>query len=79
MHLCVRLVFTHPDTGFILEHILVDYSNIWMCSCSSNNSLRVTECKYLNVQHNSRIYSDSRGIRIPNPDWTRGGAGDGGG
>jgi len=47
---------------------------------SSNNPLRVnrTECQYLNVQHNSRIYSDSRGIRMPNLDWTRGEAGDGG-
>jgi len=31
------------------------------------------------VQHNLRIYSDSMGIRMPNPDWARGGAGDGGG
>jgi len=31
------------------------------------------------VQHNLRIYSDSMGIRMPNPDWVRGGAGDGGG
>jgi len=28
------------------------------------------------VKHHS-IYSDSRGIRMPNPDWARGGAGDG--
>jgi len=25
------------------------------------------------------IYSDLREIRMPNPDWTRGGTGDGGG
>jgi len=31
------------------------------------------------VQHNLTIYSDSRGIRMPNPDWARGGSGDGAG
>jgi len=41
--------------------------------------MQISLIQDIKVQHNLRIYSDSRGIRIPNPDWARGGAGDGGG
>jgi len=43
------------------------------------NILQIPLIQDFKVQHDSRIYSDSRGIRMPNTDWTRGGAGDGGG
>jgi len=41
------------------------------------NVLQISIIQDFKLQHNSRIYSDSRGIRMPNADWVRGGAGDG--
>jgi len=43
------------------------------------NVLQISVIQDFKIQQNSRIYSDSRGIIMPNPDWTRGAAGDGGG
>jgi len=34
--------------------------------------LQISLIQDFKVQHNSRIYSDSRGRRMPNPDWARG-------
>jgi len=41
--------------------------------------LQISLIQDFKLEHNPRIYSDSKGIRMPNPDWARGGAGDGGG
>jgi len=50
---------------------------------SSNNPLKGkqnrTNKNLLQISFIGKIYSDSRGIRMPNLDWLRGGAGDGGG